>query len=173
MRPQALTQLWREGRLLRLKAGLWQLADALPEEHADLVQAALAVPQGVICLLSALDFHGLTDANPEQVFVAIVRQSWAPRVVEVPVHFVRLRPRLFHLGIEEHAIGGHPVRVYSPEKTLCDCLRLPELVGKDLFLVALRRYLCSPGARPGALLALARECRVLPRMQPYVEALVA
>ncbi len=165
--------LWRRGRLLRLKARLYQLPESLADEHAAIVQAALAVPRGVICLLSALDIHGLTDANPEQVFVALPQGSWAPRVAEPPVQIVQYSRRLFPLGREEKVIGGHSIPLFSREKTLCDCFRLPEMVGLDLALSALREYLRAPEADVSALLILAEQCRVGRRLRPYVEAIVA
>lgn len=173
VRPAALMALWRQGRLLRLKAGLYQLPEALADEHAAIVQAALAVPRGVICLISALDVHGLTDANLERVFLALPQGSWVPRVAEPPVQIVQYSRRLFPLGREEKVIGGHTIPIFSREKTLCDCLRLPELVGLDLTLSALRRYLRSPEADVSALLAIADQCRVMRRLRPYVEAIVA
>ncbi len=173
VRPAALLSLWRRGQLLRLKAGLYQLPEALAEEHAAVVQVALAVPRGVICLLSALDVYGLTDANPEHVFVALPQGSWRPRVIEPPVQIVQYSRRLFLLGREETIIGGRSIALFSREKTLCDCFRLPELVGLDLALSALRRYLRSREADVSALLAMAEQCRVGRRIGPYVEALIA
>ncbi len=173
VRPSTLLTLWRRSRLLRLKAGLYQLPEALADEHAAVVQAALAVPRGVICLLSALDVYGLTDANPERVFVALPQGSWIPRIAEPPVQIVQYSRRLFPLGREERVVGGRTLAVFSREKTLCDCFRLPELVGLDLSLSALRRYLRSPGADVSALLGMAELCRVGRRMRPYVEAMSA
>ena len=172
VRPAALTALWRQGRLLRLKAGLYQLPEALADEHATVVQAALAVPRGVICLTSALDVYGLTDANPERVFVALPQGSWVPRVAEPLVQIVQYSRRLFPLGREEKVIGGRAIPIFSREKTLCDCFRLPALVGLDLALLALRRYLRSPGSDVSELLAIADQCRVLRRLRPYVEAII-
>jgi len=173
VRPAALTALWRQGRLLRLKAGLYQLPEALADEHTAIVQAALAIPRGVICLTSALDVYDLTDANPERVFVALPQGSWVPRVAEPLVQIVQYSRRLFPLGREEKVIGGQTISIFSREKTLCDCFRLPELVGLDLALSALRRYLRAPGADVSTLLTVAEQCRVGRRLRPYVEAIVA
>jgi predicted transcriptional regulator of viral defense system len=173
VRHTALTALWRQGRVIRLKAGLYQLPEAMTSRHADLVQAGYAVPSGVVCLLSALDFYGLTDVNPEAVWLAVRMGSWAPRVSEPPVQIVHFRKRLYGLGTETRDVDGHTIRIYSREKTLSDCLRLPELVGRDVALGALRRYVRSPDANVTQLLAVAKECRVGRKMNPYVEALLA
>ena len=117
-RTTAITSLWRSGRLIRLKAGLYQLPEALPTQHAAIVQACAAVPNGVVAVVSALDFHGLTDANPEAVWVAVPLSSWAPKVSEPPVQYVRFRKHMFELGAEVHKVDSQAVRVYSREKTL-------------------------------------------------------
>jgi len=131
------------------------------------------VPNGVVALVSALDYHGLTDANPEVVWVAVPLSGYAPKVSEPPIQYVRFRRSMYELGAESYDTDGHPVRVYSREKTLCDCLRLPELVTRETALKALRRYLHGPGARVNDLLELGQQCRVTRWMRPYVEALTA
>ena len=171
--PAALLGLGRRGRLLRLKAGLHQLPEALTEEHAAIIQAALAAPRGVICLLFVLDVYMLTDTDPERVFVALPQGNWMPRVIQPPVQIVQYSRRLFPLGREETIIGGRTIALFSREKTLCDCFRLPELIGLDLALSALRRHLRSPQADVSALLAMAEQCWVRRRLRPYMEALVA
>jgi predicted transcriptional regulator of viral defense system len=173
VRHTALTALWRQGRLIRLKAGLYQLPESMPSRHAALVQASHAVPNGVICLVSALDFYGLTDVNPEAVWLAVPMGGWTPRVSEPPVRVAHFRMRLHGLDAEVKDVDGHSIRIYSREKTLCDCVRLPKLVGRDVALAALRRYLRMPGSSPSRLLEVANECRVGRKMAPYVEALVA
>ena len=127
----------------------------------------------MICLLSALDVYGLTDANPERVFVALPQGSRIPRIAEPPIQIVQYSRRLFLLGREERMVGRRTVALFSRKKTLCDCFRLPELVGLDLALSALRRYLRSSQADVSALLAMAEQCRVGRRLRPYVEALIA
>jgi len=172
-RPTAITSLWRSGRLIQLKAGLYQLPEALPSQHAAIVQACTAVPNGVVALVSALHYHGLTDANPEVVWVAVPLSGYAPKVSEPPVQYVRFRRGMYELGAESCCVDGHPVRVYSREKALCDCLRLPELVTRETALNALRRYLHGPGARVNDLLEMGRQCRATKWMRPYVEGLTA
>jgi predicted transcriptional regulator of viral defense system len=55
-----VSRMERAGEVVRLGRGLYQLADApISAEHA-LAEAAKLVPKCVICLASALAFHGLT-----------------------------------------------------------------------------------------------------------------
>jgi predicted transcriptional regulator of viral defense system len=68
-----------ESLFLRLSRGLYQLPDAALGTHHDLAEAAKLVPKGVVCLTSALAFHGLTDTIPSRVWMAIGAKDKAPR----------------------------------------------------------------------------------------------
>lgn len=53
-----LRRLHAEGLLDNPERGLYVLADAEPTERHSLAEACKRVPHGVVCLLSALQFHG-------------------------------------------------------------------------------------------------------------------
>src|SRR5436190_19214517 len=85
----AVARLEREGSIIRLSRGLYQLADAPLEQHHALAEAAKLIPKGVICLVSALSFHELTDQIPSRVWVAIDAKDWRPRRPYPPLRIVR------------------------------------------------------------------------------------
>src|SRR5205823_5631401 len=60
----ALRRLLQQGSLLRLGRGIYARADFSPTEHHGLAVASAQVPSAVVCLLSALQFHGLTTQAP-------------------------------------------------------------------------------------------------------------
>ena len=66
-----MSRMERDGEVLRLARGLYQLSDAPLDAHHSLAEAAKRVPKGVVCLVSALAFHQLTDQLPRQVWIAI------------------------------------------------------------------------------------------------------
>ena len=66
----------RAGEVVCLARGLYQLPDAALDAQQSLAEAARLVPTGVICLASALAFHGLTDQMPSKVWIAIGRKDW-------------------------------------------------------------------------------------------------
>ena len=59
-----LRRLHAAGVLDNPSRGLYLLADSLPSEHQSLEETCRRVPHGVVCLLSALQFHGLTTQTP-------------------------------------------------------------------------------------------------------------
>ena len=79
----------RAGEVVRLARGLYQLPDAALDAQQSLAEAARLVPKGVICLASALAFHGLTDQMPPKVWIAIGRKDWRPRLTYPPIRIAR------------------------------------------------------------------------------------
>lgn len=90
--PVTLQRLVRTGALVRLGRGLYVLADADQGEHTSLAAVARRVPQGVVCLLSALRFHGMTTENPFQVWLAIDRKARRPATSGTQLRIVRFAP---------------------------------------------------------------------------------
>lgn len=76
-----LSRMERDGEVLRLARGLYQLSDAPLDAHHSLAEAAKRVPKGVVCLVSALAFHQLTDQLPRQVWIAIGQKIGPPRLM--------------------------------------------------------------------------------------------
>jgi predicted transcriptional regulator of viral defense system len=166
-----LTRLVRRGRLERVGRGLYRLSDAHATEHRSLAEAAKRVPHGVVCLLSALRFHGLTTQIPFQVWMAIHHKAWAPRADGPPLRVIRMSGAALESGVETHRIDGVEVRVFSPAKTVADCFKFRSKVGLDVALEALRDYRRAHPAGMGELWRYARTDRVSRVIRPYLEAL--
>ncbi len=166
-----LQRLVRRGEVERVGRGLYMLPGADVTEHHSLVEACKRVPCGVVCLLSALRFHGLTTQNPWEVWLAVGRSAWRPRGATVALRVVHLSPSSFDAGIEEHRIEGVPLRVYSAAKTVADCFKFRNKVGLDVALEALRDYRRNYRAGMDDLWRFAKICRVTTVLRPYLEAL--
>jgi predicted transcriptional regulator of viral defense system len=166
----ALTRLCRSGRLQRVGRGLYVLPDAdLTENHA-LAQACKRVPHGVICLLTALRFHGLTTQSPSEVWIAIDVKARKPRLDATPLRVVRFSGRSLTYGVEEHEVEGVTVRVTSPAKTVADCFKFRNKIGVDVAVEALKDYRRVRGSADD-LWRAAQACRVTNVMRPYLEAI--
>ena len=90
----------RAGEVVRLARGLYQLPDAALDAQQSLAEAARLVPKGVICLASALAFHGLTDQMPPKVWIAIGRKDWRPRPSYPPIRIARFSDELLRGSVE-------------------------------------------------------------------------
>lgn len=167
-----LTRLSAEGRLDRRARGIYTLADADLGEWQTLVEIAARVPHGVICLLSALQFHDLTTQNPAEVWLAIDRNARPPREPGLPLHIVRFSGKASTSGIEVYSISGVPVHVYDAAKTVVDCFKYRRKIGIDVAVEALRDYLRRRGSTVDQLWRYATIDRVSNVMRPYLEAAV-
>jgi len=158
------------GELEQLARGLYRLTDLPPLSNPDLATVAKRVPQGVVCLISALALHELTTQIPHVVHLALPRNARTPKLDYPPIQVYRFSGGSFKAGIEVHPIEGVDVRVYSAEKTLADCFKYRNKIGLDVALEALRAYRGRRGSRLQRVLEYARICRVEPVIRPYLEA---
>ena len=166
-----LTRLVQTGELERVGRGLYVPAKAKITEHHSLVEAAARVPHGIVCLLSALRFHGIGTQNPHEVWLAIDVKAWKPVVDSPPLRIVRFSGTALTYGIEVHKLEGVDVRITSREKTVADCFKYRNKIGLDVSLEALREYLRSRKRSIDQLTKAAEACRVARVMRPYLEAL--
>lgn len=168
-----LSRLVADGTLERVARGQYRLAEAGITEHHGLVLAALAAPAGVVCLLSALSFHGIGTELPAEVWIAVERGKTAPRLRSPRLRVVRYSGPAFTEGIERHVIEGQPVRVYGVAKTLADLFKARNRVGLDVAMDALREAWRDRRFTIAELDRAARACRVARVMRPYLEGLLA
>ncbi len=169
--PRTLYVLRDMGELEQLARGLYRLAGLPPLSEPDLATVAKRIPQGVVCLISALAFHELTTQIPHEVHLALPRTARHPRIDYPPLHVYRFSRESFVVGVETHVIDKVPVRVYSPEKTLADCFKYRNKIGLDVVIEALRTYRGRRGARLQAVLEYSKICRVEQVVRPYLEAI--
>jgi len=167
----ALARLVDKGQLERVGRGLYVPTKAKATAHHTLVEAAKRVPHGVVCLLSALRFHGLTTQSPHEVWLAIDVKARKPTVDWPPLRIVRFSGTALRFGIVEHQIEGVAVNITSKEKTVADCFKYRNKIGVDVALEALRDYLRAKGRSVDALMEAAAASRVTNVMRPYLEAL--
>ncbi len=166
-----LLRLCRKGLVQRVGRGLYTLADADVSEHHSLAEASKKIPQGVICLLSALRFHGLTTQAPFEAWIAIDVKARKPRSNGPRVHIVRFSGVALHSGVEDHLIQGVTVRVYGVPKTVADCFKFRNKIGLDVALEALRECWRESRCTMDDLWRYAKICRVSNVMRPYLESL--
>jgi predicted transcriptional regulator of viral defense system len=160
------------GLLEPLARGVYRLTSAEPLSIPDLAIVALKAPRGIVCLISALAFHGITTQVPHAVDLALPSGARAPRLEYPPVHFIWVSHRAFEIGVEEYVIDHILIRVYSPERAIADCFKYRNQLGRDVAREALQLYVQRKSIRTDALLASAQACRVTKIMTPYLEALL-
>lgn len=167
-----LSRLRNRGMLRQVGRGLYTLPDVEWTAHHSLAEACKRVPQGVICLLSALQFHELTSQLPFQVWMAIPNKARKPKMDGLQIRFARFSGPAFDGGIEIHTIERIQVRIYNPAKTVADCFKYRNKIGLDVAIEALRDCIRERKATMDDLWRFAQICRMTNVMRPYMEAVV-
>ena len=167
----AVSRLEREGSIIRLSRGLYQLSDAALDQHHMLAEAAKLIPRGVICLASALAYHELTDQIPRRVWIAIGQKDWKPHLTYPQVRIVRFSNADLTRHVETRHIEGVPVRVTNPARTVVDLFRYRSKIGQNLAIEGLKEVLRTRKATPSEIHAIAAETRQWRHLQPYLEAI--
>lgn len=161
----------KAGKIERAGRGLYLLPSAEITEHHTLATVSKKVPHGVHCLLTALQYHGITTQSPHEVWLAIGPKDWRPRLDHVKLNVVRFSGPALREGVETHVIEGVPVKIYVPAKTVADCFKYRKKIGLDVALEALREAWRSRRVTMDELGRYARVARVEHVMRPYLESL--
>ncbi len=159
------------GDLVELARGLYASKGFEATPHHALALVAARVPHAVVCLLSALAFHGLTTQQPAEVWIAVPPRTWRPKLDWPALRVVQASGARWTEQVEVHTVEGIQVKVYGVEKTVIDCFRFRNKIGLDVALEALREALRTRRTTPSKLLMLAEGQGVAASFRPYIEAL--
>jgi predicted transcriptional regulator of viral defense system len=172
LHPQEVKRLVDKGILVPISRGVYMTQETEITEHHDLAIASARVPNGIICLVSALQFHGMTTQIPRKVWMAIENRAASSRLTSPPLKIIRLTAPSLTSGIEKHTIEGVEVKIYNPAKTVADCFKFRNKIGLDVAMEALRDYLRMKKGKVDDLWRFAKIDRVAKVIQPYLEASV-
>lgn len=169
---QTLARMLEQGVLERPARGLYALAgQEILHGDLDLMRIARKVPKAVICLISALSFHGLTTQIPHAVYIALPKGGWKPSLKYPRLEIFWLSEDMYQAGIERHALEGIDIAVYSIEKTIADCFKFRAKIGEDVAIEALSEYMRSEHRNISLLVQFADMIHVRSVMEPYMKAL--
>lgn len=161
-----------KGQVIQVKRGLYRLAEVPLISNQGFIDLARAIPEGVICLLSALSYYELTTFTPSVITMAICRGSRKPKINYPPVEFYHFSKKQFEAGINKIKIKAHKIRIYNPEKTICDCFRYRNKLGLDIAKEGLSEYLKRKDRNLEKLLEYAEICRIKPLLQTWLNAMI-
>ena len=165
-----LARMTAAGLLDKVGRGIYRLPAESATEQETLAAVATRVPQAVFCLLTALQFHGLTTQLPRRVWIAMPRGSHTPRIDYPPVTMVQMTGESYSAGVEEVLRDGALLKVYSVAKTVADCFKHRNRIGLDVAFEALKDAWAKRKATTADLWRYAEVCRVANVMRPYLEA---
>lgn len=165
--PRMLIYFCAKGQIERISRGMYKIKNLDFDsefEWEDLAITALSIPKGVICLISALCYYGLTDEIMREFWIAVPHATTSP--ARENAHIVRMRNISFGQTIIK--IGGQKLKIFDRERTIVDAFRY---LDKEIALKALQAYLkTSKGRKPDIdkLLRYAKKLRV--ELTSYISA---
>lgn len=97
----------------------------------DLILVSKSIPNGAVCLISALAVYELTDEIPRQHWIAIPHATTAPK--RENTRFVRMRD--VSTGKTHYKIGNESINIFNQERTIVDAFRY---LSKEIAIKALK-----------------------------------
>jgi predicted transcriptional regulator of viral defense system len=170
--PYYISDFEKEGYITRVKWGLYKWNEDDFQNINEIYEINKIVPQGVICLTSALAFHELTTYNPWEYQVAIERNTKVAIPDYPPIKLVFFTNSLYELGITEIKKDGHKIRVYDLEKTICDCIRYRNKIGPEMIKEGMNEYIKRKDKNISKLIMYAAKCNVERKVKEYLEVLI-
>lgn len=160
----------QDGLLERIKQGYYM---EIQRDVSDTEIAAKLIPMGVLCLFSAVEYHGLATINPTEICIAL------PRGVTCPVLPPKLLVKIYHMtdshfkaGVFNAEVNGVTIKIYDAEKTVCDCFKYDKEIERNIALEVLKNYITRGGCDIQRLLEYAKLIGKKKIIYPYVEALI-
>ncbi len=167
----ALRTLVRRGKVEKVARGLYRLTDAEVSEHDSVAATCARVPRGIICLLTALQIHGIGTRLSPEIWLGIPHGSRAPKSTIAPLRLVRFSGPMLTTGVDRTRIDGVPAWITTPARTIIDCVRLSRLIDRETAIEAIREGVRGGHVTTNALLRMAKKCGVLDRMRRDIELL--
>jgi predicted transcriptional regulator of viral defense system len=161
----------RRGELERLGWGLYRKTSVEATEYETVAMVSAKIPNGIICLLSALQIHDIGTQSPREIWIAIDVKARLPRLNRMPVRIVRFSKKMFKYGVIEKKYQGVTVKVTTPARTVVDCFRYRNKIGLDVALEALRDALRRKIATVDEIVRAAEMCRAITVIRPYLDSI--
>ena len=167
-----LKDLVNEGNIERIKRGLYRWKDAKFDVEEELINVSKIIPQGIICLESALSYYELTTYTPGEYTVAVHRKYNIKLPDYPPIKLYYFSDKYYIDGVEKIDINGHIIKMYNIEKTICDCLRYEDKISKDIIVESIKEYVRRRDKNISKLMNYAAKAKVKDAVQKYTEVLV-
>lgn len=156
----------------RIKKGLYKLSNTESSDFDEFVTISALIPGGVLCLLSALSYYGLTTYTPWEHYVAILRsRKKLTSITHPPIKYIYFSKKQYELGITEVQVGDASFQIYDMEKTICDIVRFKNKYGLDIMKKALKNYLNKKDRNLFKLRKYGKELKVKD-MERYLEVII-
>lgn len=167
-----IVNLCNSGYLHRIRHGYYQLAgeETISEEQL----LATLIPEGIVCVESALFYYGYSDFAPRRWSIAVPRSVSRTKlkVDALPVKAYYIQPNLYKLGRCAADFNGTVLPIYDRERTICDCFKYRSRLDHEIFSKSLNAYVKDNNKNLANLSVYAKELRVYRKVTELMEVLL-
>ena len=148
------------GIVRKMDRGLYVRPELLLDLKQRIILACSRVPHGIVCLQSALRFHGIVSTESDVIWMAIGHKARRPALTGLNMRFVWFSGQALTQGVVNIRVDGEPIRIYSVAKTIADCLKYRRKLDAAVLTKVINEALCQTKCTRERLLHFARICRV-------------
>ena len=172
IRAVDVVSLCNAGYLDRVRHGYYQMAEQSDATEEQML--ATLIPQGIVCVESALFHYGYSDFAPRKWSIAVPRSVSRTKldVEALPVQTYFVQQDLYELGKTSGDFHGVTLPVYDRERTICDCFKYRSRLDTELFSKALNAYVNDPQKNLNNLSIYAKKLRVYKKVIELMEVLL-
>lgn len=162
----------KQGYIERVRNGFYKLPDA--EEPKEEYLLSKLLPQGVVCVESALFYYGYSDFAPREWTVAIPRSfSRSIKAMgDFPIKAYYVQNAFHQYGVTTGDFNGVSLPVYDRERTICDCFKYRTKIDNEIFNKAVNAYVADSKKNLANLSKYAKDMKVYKKMMSVMEVLL-
>lgn len=162
----------KEGVIERIRRGFYQLPQSENIIEEQLIRELL--PQGIICVESALFHYGYSDFSPREWSIAVPRTAYSAvkNIDEFPVKAYYIRRELLDIGKALSDFNGVILPVYDRERTICDCFKYRTKLDNEIFNKAVNAYTADEKKNLANLSIYAKEMQLYTKVMSVMEVLL-
>lgn len=128
------------GYIERIRHGYYQLAGN--SDISDEQMLATLIPEGIICVESALFYYGYSDFTPRKWSIAvprtISRAKLRTNAINIKAYYTPTKH--YAIGRTTGHINGVTLSIYDRERTICDCFKYRTKLDNETFNKAIHAY---------------------------------
>ena len=164
-------KLYKDNLLTRIRQGFYSLPEELISDEQLL---STVLPEGVICLESALYHYGYSDYAPASWSIAVPRTISQSKLkvqgLSITPHYVPASN--YALGKTESDFNGYTLLIYDKERTICDCFKYRNQMDSETFAKAINAYSVDGNKNLINLSKYAKQLRVYKKVTEMMEVLL-
>ncbi len=166
-----ITNLANDGLIERIKHGYYRLFEANISEEQIL---STLLPEGIVCVQSALFHYGYSDYTPREWNIAVPRTSSRSKlkIDEVPIKAYYIQNDLFEIGKTTDNFNGFKLNIYDRERTICDCFKYRNQLDSEIFNKAINAYIADDKKNLANLSKYAKQLKVYKKVTELMEVLL-